>query len=150
MARRAVVVLLLLAAFAVGCGDDDERPSADCLAGTPGVRAALQEAPAEVRLPDGSSLSSCVEHAREGADAQTVGSAYTVVATELANRMPASDAAALQLGYLAGATRRGAERTNGLNVELARRIEQAVGLDGPPADRRAAYRRGVRAGLRDG
>ena len=60
--------------------------------------------------------------------------------------MDRSDEAALQLGYLIGAVRKGGGRTNGIHQELMRRVEQAIGLDGPPAPRRAAFDRGLAAG----
>jgi hypothetical protein len=72
------------------------------------------------------------------------------VADGLAARIPSSDRAAIRLGYLIGATRRGAERTNGIHAELVRRLEQSVGVDGPPAARRAAFERGLAAGARTG
>ena len=65
-------------------------------------------------------------------------------------RVPASDRAAVQLGYLVGASRRGAKHTSGIHDELVRRLEQAVGVGGAPAARRAAYRRGLVAGERRG
>ncbi len=65
-------------------------------------------------------------------------------------RVARSDAAALQLGYLIAAARLGAQRTNGVGLELQRRLEQSVGLDGPPPARRAAFERGDAAGRHSG
>jgi len=45
--------------------------------------------------------------------------------------VPRSDAAALQLGYLVGAAAKGASRTQGIGLELSRRLQQAVGIGGP-------------------
>ena len=64
----------------------------------------------------------------------------------LATEAPRSDAAALRLGYLVGATHRGAARTSGLHAELIRRLESSAGLEDAPAARRAAYARGLAAG----
>jgi hypothetical protein len=72
------------------------------------------------------------------------------VADGLAARAAASDTAARQLGDLIAAAGRGAARTNGVGVELQRRLEQTVGLDGPPPARRAAFERGRAAGRRTG
>ena len=114
------------------------------------MQRALQRAPGPVTLPGGTPLSTCVRRADSESELQDVGAAYTGSATALAERVPGSDRAALQLGYLVGATRRGAQRTGGLAAELVRRLEQAVGVGGPPPARRAAYVRGLQAGRRDG
>jgi hypothetical protein len=60
--------------------------------------------------------------------------------------IPRSQPAAVQLGFLVGAVRRGANKTNGVQLELVRRLEQVAGVDGPAGPRRAGYRRGVVAG----
>jgi hypothetical protein len=91
-----------------------------------------------------------VERARSDADIQTVGTVLTRTADVLGRAMDRSDEAALQLGYLIGAVRKGARHTNGIHQELVRRVEQAIGLDGPPAPRRAAFDRGLAAGERSG
>ena len=91
-----------------------------------------------------------MERARSDADIQTVGTVLTRTADALAGTMARSDGAALQLGYLIGAVRKGARHTNGIHQELVRRVEQAIGLDGPPARRRAAFDRGLAAGERSG
>jgi hypothetical protein len=91
-----------------------------------------------------------VERARSDADIQTVGTVLTRTADVLGRAMDRSDEAALQLGYLIGAVRKGARHTSGIHEELVRRVEQAIGLDGPPAPRRAAFDRGLAAGERSG
>ncbi len=62
--------------------------------------------------------------------------------------MRTSDAAAFQLGFLIGATARGAAQAAGLQDDLAHRVAGAAGLDGGP--RRATLLRGRAAGLRAG
>ena len=63
-------------------------------------------------------------------------------------------AANLRLGYLIGAVQRGAERTNGIHVELVRRLTTAAtyspGKQVLGADFKRAYRRGFDAGLAGG
>ena len=152
-ARRAAALALptfVLALAAAGCGDEDRPLPAVCASGPgPAVRA-LDTAPGPVRLAGGTKLSSCVERARSDADIQTVGTVLTRTADTLAGAMDRSDGAALQLGYLIGAVRKGARHTSGIHQELVRRVEQAIGLDGPPPARRAAFDRGLAAGGRSG
>jgi hypothetical protein len=152
-ARRAVALALptlAVALAAAGCGEDDRPLPTACASGPgPAVRA-LTSAPGPVRLAGGTKLSSCVERARSEADLQTVGSVLTRTADELAGAMDRSDEAALQLGYLIGAVRKGARHTSGIHEELVRRVEQAIGVDGAPPPRRAAFDRGLAAGERTG
>jgi hypothetical protein len=152
MSRRRALAMALLAAGAIagGCGNDDRPLPAACTSGTRALAAALRSAPRPVALADGTKLSTCVARARSEADLQNVGAAFTRIADRLAAVMPASDDAALQLGYLIGATRRGARHTSGIHLELVRRLDQTVSLDGPPGPRQAAFRQGVAAGRRDG
>ena len=135
---------------AAGCGSKTTRPPASCLKGARVVEAALRAAPGPVSLAGGTRLSTCVYRAHSDSDLTTVGTIYTQVAGGLAAQVPRSERAAVQLGYLTGAVKRGASGTNGTAVELVRRLEQAAGLDGPPPSRRAAYARGIAAGARSG
>lgn len=149
-ARLPLLVAAVLAAGAAGCGSDVPALPAGCRAEQREVAAALHRVPAAVRLSDGTRLSTCVARARADADLQEIGLTFTHVADGLAAQVPRSNAAAVQLGYLIAAVRRGAGKTNGVATELARRIEQTVGLDGPPGPRRAAFQRGLAAGARTG
>jgi hypothetical protein len=133
-----------------GCGAGEATLPASCLQGAPQVLAALRAAPAAVRLRDGVRLSTCVTRARQDAQLQQVGSIFTLAADGLATQAARSDASALRLGYLIAAVRRGARTTNGIAAELVRRVEQTVGLDGPPPARRAAFAQGLAAGRRSG
>jgi hypothetical protein len=151
MLRRAVALAALSAALAAGgCGNDERPLPAACATDVPPIARALARAPAPVKLDGGTSLSTCVERARSDADIQTVGSVFTRTADELAGRVDRSDAAALQLGYLIAAVRKGARHTSGIHEELVRRVEQTTGLDGAPRARRAAFDRGLAAGERSG
>ena len=149
-AAATVAVLTIAGLVPTACGEDQPELPGACRDGPAPVVRALEAAPGAVRLPDGTSLSTCVRRARSDAELQDLGSTYTRVADGLAGRMAGSDRAAVRLGYLIAAVRRGARRTNGIHAELVRRLEQTVGLDGPPRAQRSAFRRGVAAGERSG
>jgi hypothetical protein len=146
-AKRGKALAALAIALSVGgCssdGDDDGTPVA-CREGPEAVRAALARAPARVEL-DGTPLSGCFARGAESADVQLVGASFLPAATALADaaRGRPEGPEALQLGYLVGATRRGASGTQGVHDELVRRIEQELsGVD----TRSRAYVRGHEAG----
>ena len=143
-------MLAAIAVIAPGCGSDRDTPPAACLSGAERVNAALTTAPAPVQLGEGTRLSSCLHRAQRDADLQRVGVILTQAADALAVQARRSDAAAVRLGYLIAAARRGARRSNGVAVELVRRLEQSPGLDGPAGGRRAAFERGLAAGARHG
>jgi hypothetical protein len=147
---RLLHASVLATAFLGGCGAHATLP-ASCRELRPEeVLRALRDAPGDVALRDGTRISTCVERALGDADLQRVGAALTTAADRLADRMASSDAAALQLGYLIGATARGADATAGVQRELSDRVAGAAGLDGGPAARRGALARGRRAGRRGG
>ena len=150
MSRVLPLALVALALGAAGCRTEDPKLPASCRDQPERIAAALQVAPAPVRLPGGTRLSTCLSRARSDAELQDVGITFTHVADALATRIARSDDAALQLGYLIAAARRGAQRTNGVGLELQRRLEQTLGLDGPPPARRAAFQRGDAAGRHSG
>ncbi|HEY8867014.1 MAG TPA: hypothetical protein VIM22_08770 [Solirubrobacteraceae bacterium] len=148
---RATAPVLMLAILALaGCGRAHHRPPSACTTGVTAIQQALQGAPGRVALADGTLLSTCVGEARSDGDIQTIGAIYTGAADRLARAAGGDDSAALRLGYLIGATRRAASRTSGIHLELVRRLEQTVGVDGVPPAHRAAFRRGIAAGRRDG
>jgi hypothetical protein len=147
---RAIAAVLAGGLVVFGCGNDDRPMPQSCVEGAGPITNALVRAPGPVRLVDGTPLSTCVERARSNADLQNLGAVLTEVADALAGRAPESDRAALELGYLVGAARRGAARTSGIHEELVRRLEQAAGPSGVPAARRPAYTQGRSAGARAG
>src|SRR2546421_5567943 len=150
MARISLLALTVLGLVAAGCRTEEPKLPAACRGAPASIAAALRVAPAPVRLSDGTRLSTCLQRARSDAELQDVGVTFTSVADGLAARISTSDSDALQLGYLIAAARPGARRTNGVGLELQRRLEQTVGLDGPPPARRAAFERGAAAGKRTG
>ena len=151
-ARRSVVLLVAVLGVASGCTKTEEaRVAPSCLEGPGAVTGALRAAPSSVRLADGTPLSACVRDADSGADLQNLGGALTRVGEDLEEAALAGDAeAAVQLGYLAGAARRGAPNDSEIQTELVRRLERSAALEGAPAAVTQAAERGFRAGERTG
>jgi hypothetical protein len=148
-----VALVLLLCVGLTACGAQERSPSGACTIDARTIEQALRAAPRAVRLSDGSSLSDCVRNATTDADLQTAGLILTTAAEDLARRATRGDVmAALRLGYLTGAVRRGAERTAGVGAELQRRVERSgayVAQDGGAAAG-AALQRGLAAGRATG
>jgi hypothetical protein len=107
------------------------------------LRSALARAPAPVRLGDGTSISDCLAHDADSGDIQNVGSVLLTVTQQLVDSGTHDQRAMLELGYLAGAVHRGAAHAQGVDGEIARRIDQELG---PVQASTAAFRRGERAG----
>jgi hypothetical protein len=142
------VLALLAATSLVACGAAADPLDEACMSSPGAIERALARAPGPVKLPSGTRLSQCVSNARSDADLQTAGAVLTRAADHLSAQARAGDAdAALRLGYLVGATRRGAKRTAGIHAELERHIERAAAvLDGAGARIAAALADGQRAG----
>ena len=148
LGRRAVVVLCAVAVC--GCTQsDDPPPSAECTAGPRAVTEALADAPGEVRLVDGTPLSECVGRARSDAELQNLGLVLTDVVEDLEAEAAESPEAALRLGYLIGAARRGAPSESSLQAELVHRLERSAAAELPPPAQ-DALAEGMRAGERTG
>ena len=146
---KAPVLLAISLSLMGGCTRDDESPvPVACKEGPDSVQAALARAPARVEL-DGTPLSECFTRAAVASDLQQVGISYVAVAAQLSDqaRLRPDGPDALRLGYLVGAAKRGAGRTQGVHDELIRRIEQE--LSGVDTDT-GSYRRGFRAGQAHG
>lgn len=145
----AVTVGLLTA---VGCGGNDDATPVACLDGPGAYVGALSDAPGAVKLSGEVPISDCLAKNQKGGDLATVGAAMIEAATELnaqARERPGG-AANLRLGYLLGASRRGADETGGIHAELLRRLAAAAryspdNMPLPPAFMRA-YRQGYDAG----
>jgi len=144
---RHVLIACGIAMVLAGCGQGSEKLPAACTAGPAAIRKALASAPAAVRI-DGTPISRCFNRDASGDDVQIIGTNLLAVATELGDRAHADSegTAALQLGYLIGAARRGALR-NGLGTELVRRLNQET--DDLPL-KSVAFQRGRQAGLDTG
>ncbi|MCW3013611.1 MAG: hypothetical protein JWO02_703 [Solirubrobacterales bacterium] len=134
---------------ATGCGTGATPISPGCVENEEAVVKALQRAPGAVTLVDGFRLSQCISEGTDEAELQNVGIVFHRVAEELRVRARErhDSAAAVQLGYLIGATRRGARHTNGVMAELQRRVELVGGRLQDEAPARAAdVQRGLAAG----
>jgi hypothetical protein len=144
---RIALIAVALALIA-GCGADrSESLPAACSEGPGAVTKALAEAPGKVVIDGITPISRCFNRDARGDDVQIVGSILVAVAQQLGDKARDGDkTAALRLGYLAGASQRGAKR-NGLAGEMIRRIDAEVNGLG---DRHSAYERGLRAGLARG
>src|SRR4051812_37667925 len=139
--RRPVALAVVL--LAAGCGADPASMSPACTDGTASVARALARAPAPVRLTDGTRLSDCLAAADTDAELQSFGVIVMTIGDRLAER---GDAA--RLGYLVGAARRGAAKTNGVGLELSHRLE--VSARRLSEMRAVEFSRGLRAGERTG
>lgn len=147
MGRFGVVALLALLALG-GCGGRPPAPRACIEAQAADVLQALDRAPGHVALADGTRLSQCVRLTIDDVRLQALGATLVAAADRLAVRMRTSEADAYRLGFLIGATARGADQAAGLQGELANRIAGSAGPDGGP--HRAALLRGRAAGWRHG
>jgi hypothetical protein len=145
LAAALTAAVLTLAACGPG-GSEDVPVSTACMDGAAPVAEALRAAPGEVRLADGTPLSACVDHATTDAELQNVGASLTNAAEDLELRAPTDERAALELGYLVGAARRGAGASSALQAELVRRLERSASLDGAAPASRRAVQRGLEAG----
>ncbi len=150
--RPAIVLALLVAALAAGCGGRDDSTPVACLQGTGPYLAALERAPGAVKLAGETPVSECLTENQQGGELATVGEAMVEAATLLngETRTEPGTAAALRLGYLIGAAQRGSERTEGIHADLIRRLTVAAryapGNQPLPPDFARAYREGYDAG----
>jgi hypothetical protein len=130
----------------VGCGNDEHRVPVACLEGN--LTKALAKAPDNVSV-SGVRLSECFTRAANPAEIQQVGAVFIASAQRLADeaRTNPHSPAALRLGYLIGAVRRGAGHTQGIHYETQRRIEQElIGVN----TRAPEFVEGERAGEKNG
>jgi hypothetical protein len=155
MSGRIAIALLALGVLA-GCGQPSDTTPVACLEGEGAYLKALDKAPGEVKLRDGTLISECLGENQQAGDLATVGTALVAVATKLnaqARAEPGGDAN-LQLGYLLGAAERGAAKTDGIHVELVRRLTAAARYSPdnqpPPAAFLRVYREGFDAGQAGG
>lgn len=156
MRRALALCVLALALIAAGCGQPSDTTPVACLEGEAAYLKALDHAPAEVKLGGATLISECLTENQQAGDLATVGTALVGVATKLnaeARAEPGGNAN-LRLGYLLGAAERGASQTNGIHVELIRRLTTAARYspdNRPPATAfLRVYREGFDAGQAGG
>lgn len=145
--RHALLVATVLA-LASACSSGSESFPVACQDSPDAFARALTAAPRPV-LVDGTRISSCFARRSDPGSIETLASTLIAVDAALADRarLAPSSHAAVELGYLLGAARRGAARTEGIHLELLRRLRQElVGLDTTTA----AYASGEQAGERTG
>lgn len=141
---------VVAAAAVAGCGASGvPPPSPACLESPDAVLAALEQTP--VALPDGTTLSECIDRSRSDGELQSVGVAFSRAAERLRTAMrdaPDEVPPSRRLGYLVGATRKGGSKTNGVLAELVRRIESTAGraLDDVGPEGQRAFAAGEKAG----
>ena len=148
MRLRRLAALLAAALVAAGCQEESSPVATSCSAEPETIVRALQAAPGAVTLSDGASISGCQRDADSDADLQNVGVAFSRAAENLEEPALAGDErAALQLGYLVGAARKGAATSIGVTGELVRRLERSAALDDrAPPGAVDAVQRGMAAG----
>lgn len=139
-----------------GCGASSDRTPTACLGEANAYLDALQAAPGEVKLGGEVPIGDCLPKSQMSGDLATVGAAMVRAATTLNSEARANPggAANLQLGYLVGAVRARADRTDGVHDELLRRLIAASryspgGRPLPPRFLRT-FRLGRRAGRTSG
>ena len=136
--RTAAIALVLVAA---GCARDHEAElPAACTRSPAAFVDSLATAPATVRI-EGTAISDCLAKDSSVGDVQAVGAILLETAQALGRERDA-----VALGYLVGALRRGAAGSQGIHLELVRRVEQ----EAQPFTGSAAFERGLRAGRSSG
>jgi len=150
--RRPLWIPAIVALAIAGCGSTDNATPVGCLEGSGAYLRALRTAPGAVRLADGTPISSCLVENQEAGDLATVGTALVAAATTLnaEARAQPGGSANLQLGYLLGATQKGASENEGIDADLVRRLAAAARYspDGQPLSPSflRTYRLGFSAG----
>ena len=152
-----LIATLVLGASAAGCGSDDgaAAPSA-CLGSVDSYLGALKDAPGPVRLGGDTAISDCFSDAQDSGEFADMGHTIIKAATQLnaAARRDGGGDAAVKLGYLDGAVRKGAQNTAESAVDLVRRVESAArftpGGGSPGAAFERAYGKGYAAGESSG
>jgi hypothetical protein len=141
--RRLPIVSLLSLLVLAGCGAPGDSTPGACLQG-PSLY--LHHGRAGVLV------SECLAENQTAGDLATVGDAMLTATTKLnaEARDKPGGAANLQLGYLLGAARRGADGTAGIHTELIRRLSAAARYSPENSPLPATFWRAYRAGYSAG
>jgi hypothetical protein len=128
LSASAAGIAALLVLLAAGCGSTDDTTPVACLEGAGAYLRALDAAPGQAKLGGKVPLGECLPQNQKAGELATVGTAMVAAATKLNAEARADPGAAanLQLGYLLGAAQRGADATNGIHVDLIRRLSAAA------------------------
>ena len=151
-AAAVLLAALVLALAGSGCGSQDDSTPVACLEGAAAYEKALRKAPGEVLLGGETPISDCLAENQKAGDLARVGEAMLATATALSAQAREEDGgdAAVRLGYLIGATERGAATSEGIHSDLVRRLTVAARYapDKEPLSQRflSAYREGFDAG----
>lgn len=148
----AATAFLVALALLIGCGSADDSTPVACLEGSDAYAQALGAAPGEVLLGDETLISECLTRNQSSGDLTRVGEAMIVTATALnaeARAEPGGDAA-VQLGYLLGAVKRGAEESEGIHSDLVRRLVVAARFAPDRQPLSPAFQREYRSGYAAG
>lgn len=155
--RVATIATLVLAALLLAaCGTEEETTPIACQEGSSVYAEALAAAPGEVLLEGEAPISTCLTEAQPAGPLEEVGTAMLDTASDLnaEARADPTGPAAVRLGYLIGAARRGAADTGGIHADLIRRLETAALYSprGRPLPPRvvADFHRGLAAGRESG
>jgi hypothetical protein len=150
--RALIAIAVSTLAVLAGCGSTDSSTPVACLEGAGPYLVALKSAPGPVELKGETPISECLVENQAGGDLATVGTAMVAAATKLnaEARVEPGGAANVELGYLLGAAQRGADGTDGIHVELIRRLTAAARYSPDnrplPTTFLDAYQRGFDAG----
>jgi len=153
---RVVILVAIVVAFAGGCGGADDSTPVACLEGAGAYERALKAVPNTVMLGDETLISECLPRNQTGGDLSRVGEAVIETATALnaEAREDPGGAAALRLGYLLGAVKRGSGASEGIHADLVRRLVVAArfapGKQPLSQEFLEAFREGFDAGRNDG
>ena len=144
--RLIALAAVLLMVTASSCREEDPTYPPACANGPAALRTALAKAPDGEVAIEGVKLSDCLVASHDAGPLAAFGGSVITVAADLADRARDGDErAALQLGYLTGALRRGADAT--VHEDLIFRLDQEL----QRINRRSeAFRRGEAAGRERG
>ena len=152
----AATAFLVVLSLVIGCGSSDDSTPVACLEGGDAYERALTAAPDEVLLEGETLISECLARNQSSGDLTRVGEAMIEAATALnaeAREEPGGEAA-VRLGYLLGASQRGAEESEGIHSDLVRRLAVAAryapGRQPLTREFLAGYREGFDAGRTGG
>lgn len=144
---------LICASLLSGCGRSDEVGIAPiaCLAGPDAYLTALEGAPDQVEMNDGTKISDCLVPRQSGGELATIGADLVAAATTLNSDAldEPSGPWSLRAGYLLGAVEKAAWSSNGIHTDLVRRLEAAASYV-PQGDAPALLQPGFDQGLEAG